>query len=79
MSLCGQVNASEGKSLSVIVFAASAVETAPLPVLAGIAALGAVIVIHRVAVLNWCRATLGAGVGSLAGQPSSPSAALAGW
>jgi hypothetical protein len=52
----------------VVGFAASAIETAPLPALAGVAAVGALVVIHRVAVLSWCRATLGVGVGSLAGR-----------
>jgi hypothetical protein len=53
---------------AVVVFAASAIETAPLPVLADVAAVGAVIVIFRVAVLNRCRVTLSAGVGLLAGR-----------
>ena len=46
----------------------TAIGTAPLPVLAGVAAVGAVIVIHRGAVLRWCEATLGAGAGALVGR-----------
>ena len=47
--------------------ASSAIETAPFSVLAGVAAIGAVIVLYRVAILHWCQTAMGTGVGTLAG------------
>ncbi len=45
-----------------------AIDTAPLPLLVAIAGVGALGVIYRVAILGWCRTTLGAGTGGFVGR-----------
>ena len=45
-----------------------AIETASLPVLVAIAGVGAIVLIYRVAILDWCRATLGTGLGGFMGR-----------
>ena len=46
----------------------SAIETAPLLVLVAVAGVGWLIVVYRTAILDWCRASLGAGPGNFVGH-----------
>jgi hypothetical protein len=46
----------------------SAIETAPLLVLVAVAGAGWLIVLYRAAILDWCRASLGARPGTLVGH-----------
>ena len=46
----------------------SAIETAALPALVAVAGVGLLIVLCRAAILDWCRARLGAGSGTFVGR-----------
>jgi hypothetical protein len=56
----------------------SAIETASLPSLVAVAGLGALIVIYRVAILDWWKTTIGAKPGDSSDVPSSSSGGY-GW
>jgi hypothetical protein len=46
----------------------SAIETTPLPALVAVAGVGWLIVLYRTAILDWCRASLGARAGTVVGR-----------
>ena len=45
-----------------------AIDTAPLPVLLAVAGVGWLIVLYRTAIVEWCRASLGARAGTFLGR-----------